>query len=425
MLTLRRSTVPLLLASLLGISTARADDPPSSLINQLTPAGITPTASYNGDAADNLSGGHRRGAIYNSTLHIQLAFDLDQLAGMPGLSGYLDGLWINGGQPSKRVGDVQNVSNLGAPGALRLYEGWLQYNTPDKRASLLAGRYDLNTEFYHLLSAGILLNGSFGIGAELAFSGFGDPSIYPDTSVGARAAFKPTPNSIVRAAVLDAAPLDRIHDSPAPFNPHNGALLIAEATLLAPQATADPATGQTFAVGRVATPTPYDSKISVGAWYYTGDFNTFSATGPNGPYSRHHGEGGGYLLLDRLLYQPAARPDLRLSGFIQLGFAQPIVSRVATYLGAGLALNDFLPDRTSDQLSIGMAMARNGSNFLSAERRAGANFYAAETALELTYLAQVKSWLTMQPDLQYVIHPSAEANLRNATVAQLRFVMTY
>lgn len=424
MLTLRPCAAASLLVAMLGIGNARADESPPTLINRLTPDGVTPTASYNGDLADNLSGGRRRGAAYNDTLHIQLGLDLDRIAGLPGLSGYVDGLWINGGQPSKLVGDTQTVSGLGAPPALRVYEAWLQYNTPDKRVSLLAGRYDLNTELYHLSSAGVLLNGSFGIGAELAQSGFGDPSIYPDTSLAARAAFKPTPNTIVRAAILDAAPLDRINDTPRPFNPHNGVLLIAEATLLAPQATA-PADSQEFAVGRVPSPIPYDSKMSVGAWYYTGDFKAFNTTGSTGAANRHHGEGGGYLLLDRLLYQPTTNPNLRLTGFLQLGFAQPAVSRFATYLGAGLTLIGFLPARTADQLTIGMAMARNGSPYLSAQRKAGLSPTAAETALELGYLAQVKSWLTMEPDVQYVIHPNTNPSLQNATVAQLRFVMTY
>lgn len=423
MLTRRRAAA-LLLAAMLGAGNARADDSPSTLIDRLTPAGVTPTASYNGDIADNLSGGRRRGVAYSGTLHIQLGLDLDQLAGLSGLSAYVDGLWINGGQPSKRVGDAQSVSSLGAPPALRVYEAWLQYNTPDKRASLLAGRYDLNTEFYRLLSAGVLLNGSFGIGAELAQSGFGAPSIYPDTSLAVRAAFKPTPNTIVRAAILDAAPLDQIHGTPRPFNPHNGALLITEATLYAPQATA-PADSQGFAVGRVANPTPYDSKMSMGAWYYTGDFSTFDTAGPTGAVNRHHGQAGGYLLLDRLLHQSTVHPDLRLTGFLQLGFAQPIVSRFATYLGAGLVLSGFLPSRTADQLAFGMAMARNGSPYVAAQRKAGSPVNAAETALELCYLAQIKSWLTMEPDVQYVIHPNTDPGLQNATVAQLRFVMTY
>jgi hypothetical protein len=29
---------------------------------------------------------------------------------------------------------------------------------------------------------------------------------------------------------------------------------------------------------------------------------------------------------------------------------------------------------------------------------------AAETVIELSYLAQIASWLAMQPDLRYVIH---------------------
>jgi porin len=50
---------------------------------------------------------------------------------------------------------------------------------------------------------------------------------------------------------------------------------------------------------------------------------------------------------------------------------------------------------------------------------------AAETSVELTWLAPVTAWLALQPDLQYVIHPDTETRLHNATVAQLRFELTF
>jgi porin len=49
----------------------------------------------------------------------------------------------------------------------------------------------------------------------------------------------------------------------------------------------------------------------------------------------------------------------------------------------------------------------------------------AETTWELSYLDQVKSWLTLEPDLQFVNHPDADAALRNALVLQLRSEITF
>jgi porin len=49
----------------------------------------------------------------------------------------------------------------------------------------------------------------------------------------------------------------------------------------------------------------------------------------------------------------------------------------------------------------------------------------AEIAIELSYLAQVAPWLAVQPDLQYVIYPNTDPNLRNAMVAQFRIEMSF
>ena len=50
---------------------------------------------------------------------------------------------------------------------------------------------------------------------------------------------------------------------------------------------------------------------------------------------------------------------------------------------------------------------------------------AGETTLELIYLAQISSWLSVQPDVQYVIHPRGTRLLRNATVLGLRVAISH
>jgi len=50
---------------------------------------------------------------------------------------------------------------------------------------------------------------------------------------------------------------------------------------------------------------------------------------------------------------------------------------------------------------------------------------SAETAIELTYLVQVSSWLAIQPDLQYVVTPNTTPTLPNAWAFQVRFEMSF
>jgi porin len=401
---------------------------PLGLAGWLTKNGLAPTLTYEGDAAANVSGGERRGSTYGSDLHVQLMVDGGRLAGMPGFSAYLDGLWITGGQPSRLAGDAQGVSNIEAPHAVRLYEAWMQYNFPGNVWSILAGRYDLNTEFYRLSSAGLFLSSSFGIGPEFGLSGFGGPSVYPDTAAGVRLAYKPGPNSVLRAAILDGAPVDRENGTPSPFDQHDGVLLAAEAAWLTRPGASDqggdqPVNGR-FRIGRHGTPLPYDDKIAVGAWYYTARFDDLAPIASVGRPLRS-GEEGGYLLMDRLLFQPGDDPARRLSGFVQIGVANGAADRFGTYIGVGLALSGAFSNRPDDEMGLAMAMARNGSSYLDAQRRAGSGVDAAETAVELTYLAPVASWFAIQPDVQYVIHPDTNPRLHGATVLQMRFELTF
>src|SRR5207244_167478 len=173
------------------------------------------------------------------------------------------GLAIHGGHPSGLVGDAQGVSNLEARASWQLYEAWFQQNLLENRLSVLVGRYDLNSEFYRLQSATLFLNSSFGVGPEFSQSGRGGPSIFPDTSVGVRLAFKPTRDVVFRAAVLDGAPVDRPDGTQRVFAKGDGVLLVGEAAFLNRPAPEGRPLGSRFAVERGDGLRPYDVKLAV------------------------------------------------------------------------------------------------------------------------------------------------------------------
>ncbi len=391
----------------------------------LTQWGITPTIMYDGDIASNLAGGVRRGTTYLGNVHFQLSLDGDRLLGWPGVSVFLDGLGIHGGQPSRFVGDAQGVSNIAGPTGFKLYEAWVQYNFLGARLSALGGLYDLNSEFYRLQSAGLFLNSSFGIGPEFAQSGTAGPSIFPDTSVGLRLAYKPAPDTVLRGAVLDGVPLNRPDASTGAFERGDGLLLVGEAAFLERPAQSPQPMGPRFRIGRASGLPPYDDKLAIGAWYYTAKFSDQSEISPDGHPAQHRGSGGAYLIADRLLFQAADNPARRLNAFLQAGIGDERVDRFGSYIGAGLAAAGFVPSRANDEMGFAVAAGRNGSHYVSAQTQQGAAVNGAEVALELTYLAQITDWLALQPDAQYVIHPNTDPALKNALVFQFQFEMSF
>ena len=389
------------------------------------PSAFKPGLVYDGAAFANLDGGVRRGGTYSSNLNLQLNVDGGALFGWSDTIAYLDALWLQGGLPSSFVGDAQGVSSISAPNTVKVYEAWVQKNFLENQFSVLAGLYDLNSEFYRLQSAGLFLNSSFGIGPEFAQSGVEGPSIFPDTSVGVRFAFKRAEGIVVRAAVLDGVPLDRPNGSRGIFESGDGALIVGEIAFLdRPQISTRPASGR-LRIGRQAMLGEYDAKVAIGGWHYTAIFNDLSETQPNGQPVQHRGSSGFYVLADQLLYRNPDQPDRKLTGFVQGGVGDYRVDRFGAYLGTGLTAVSVLPGRPTDELGLALAYARNGSHYMSAQLTQGLPVTRAEKTIELTYLIQANSWLAFQPDLQYVITPNTTPAIPNAFAFQLRIEMSF
>ena len=397
----------------------------NSLQTQLNNRGIQFNIRYDGEGFSDISGGTRRGATYLGNMNLQLTVDTQGLVGWPGATVFVYGLGVHGGLPSTTfVGDAQGVSNIEAPAGWRLEEAWVQQNLFGNRFSMLIGRYDLNSEFYRLQSASLFLNSSFGIGPEFAQSGLEGPSIFPNTSVGARFAIKPIEEIVFRTAVLDGVPVDRSNGTREIFAKDDGVLVVTEAAYLyRPLGSERPRTRE-FRIGRNCCGT-YTGKLALGAWYYSATFDDLTKVHPDGQPVRRHGNRGFYLLADGTVYQDTMHPDRQITLFGQLGIGDPRVNRFAYYTGGGLTFSGLIPGRNQDEFGIAVAAAHNGNPFIEAQRSQGIRERRSETTLELTYLAQFGSHLAVQPDLQFVMNPNTDPAIKNAVVFMLRFEVSF
>jgi porin len=379
------------------------------------------TASYASDAIANVQGGLRRASTYVDETSVQLTFDLARIVRWPGATVFVSGMRTHGGEPSDIVGDLQGTSNLAAPPLLRIEEAWLQQNFASNRLSLLAGRYDLNSEFYRPQSAALFLNASFELGPELSQSGWSGPSTSPQTSFGVRFAVKPSPNVVWRTFV---AP-QRVPGG-APPDASGGSLFASELALLQRPSTSTEPRRARFHIGR-GRARLYSAKLAVGGWYYSGRFPALADTTSDGAAVLIHGAGGAYLLGDLSFWRqhvvvPVDTASARtLSIFLQLGAGDGRVWQTARYVGTGVTLTGTLPGRNDDELGLALASAQNGADW--AQSQIGAA--PSEVAWELSYLAQVAGWLAVQPDVQYVVHPGATHTLSNALVLALRVELSH
>jgi porin len=381
-------------AALLPVATphvaAAADEP--------APA-VQLEAAYVGDAFRNARGGLAIGDAYLDNLDLMATLDGERALGVPGLTLHGHVVHSNGRAFSGRwVGDAQGVSNIEGVDTWRLYEFWGELRFGAAGATTLrAGLYDLNSEFDSIDTARLFLHASHGLGPELGFSGENGPSTFPVTSLalrlqgGAEAWYW-------RLAAFDAVPgaPGRPDRTSFRLGEGDGALLVGE-------------------VGRAVGPF---RKLAVGAWNYSAAFAAIGEVDALGDATRARGNGGYYAIAEASLVESGR---LNVGGWVRAGRAEDRFNRFEDYLGLGVSAAGLVPGRPDDQLGFAIASVGAGAPWRGEMALAGAATRARETTLELAWRVPVAGWLTLQPDLQYVIHPGFDAALDAAFVAGLRF----
>jgi porin len=355
-------------------------------------------ATYTGEGWSNLEGGRRRGERYLELAELALGSTGDAALGVAGLSLFGRVQYINGaGVSADLLGDTQTASNIEGHQGLRVFELWAQWSASDpETASVRFGLYDLASEFDSAPSGALFLHSSQGTGADIAQTGLNGPSIFPTTGLSVRADLGLAEEWRLRGAILDGVPgdLQRPRRTIIRLDAREGALLIAE----------------------LARDTQAAGKFALGVWHYTARFDDLTRRNTDGRAVRRRDNRGIYALLDRPLSSMDESGRPRWSGYLRAGLANSAINAYGSYFGAGLILSPIASPQRNDQLGISVAHARFGSPY-----RRAALAGSAETALELTWRWPVNEWLTVQPDLQYIINPGSDSSLRDAIAVGLRF----
>lgn len=392
--------------------------------SKLADRGIHVEGNYVGDVFANLTGGLNKDVEYLDNIEMKLLLDMQKIIGWRDSRIFIYGLSNNGGSISADVGDVQGVDNIETASTFNLFEVWAQQNLFADCLSILAGLYDVNSEFDVMQSAGLFINSSHGIGAELAASGFVGPSTFPFTALSLRLKTHFNRALYLQAVMTDGVPGD-------PHNSDHNAIVIRkdEGAFLATElgwykfVEDDSGVGKTGVetrtrrkhVGR-EVPADYDFKLAVGVWGYTSNFQSLRReTSSEIPTLTK--DKGVYALVDwRSYHEPQDRAQ-GLSIFLRLGFAEDDASFFNFYGGAGLVYTGLLPQRSEDQIGLALAFAHNSSYMKSVSSQPLDDM---EAIIEVTCRTQLTPWLAFQPDLQYVINPGTMPVLQNTLVVGAR-----
>jgi porin len=358
--------------------------------------GIDLGARYTAGFWSNLRGGFQTGTRYEGFAQWWIETDLDALLGWKGGSFDINWYSYHGGQPSlDLVGPfpTQTVSGWEAEVSVRFYEILLRQTWGDGRFVFKAGQLAADTDFFVSESADALLNGSFGflgLGRSREIAPF-YPLAAPGAYFRARAGDQ---RWEVHAGVYSADPgPDESSNFGFDWSFQNGAFFLGE-------------------LGTRRSPHGLPGRYAVGVAGTTAEVEDFQSGGSVG------GAYAFYALVDQLIVEAApTRPGL---GVFARGASVPQEDRALLhwYVDFGFKLTRPLRGRNQDILSLGFAYARFSDDYVTSLRAAGMNVSRRESVLELTYLAQVTGWLTLQPDLQFFFDP--HFSRRDATVLGLR-----
>jgi porin len=362
----------------------------------------------------NVSGGGRQGVSYNGITVAKLDLNLDKLFGWSGGELFTSAFDIHGHGPSRSFLDNQQlVSNIEARPSVKLYDLWLDQSLLDKKLSIRVGQEGANDEMMVTAYGGLFINSSFGFpGMPASDLPSGGPN-YPLATPFARAIYKLSDQVTLVGAVFT--------DNPAPLGPgdpqvrdRNGtAFVLNDHTL---------GFGELWYSPDKGAPKDLPTTYKIGAWYSSDNFNDqrFDNTGgllasptSTGKPLSHTGDWAIYGIVDQMVWQQPDSKDRGIGVFAQV-MGGPSDRNLANLFAEG-GINWFgpLPQRSHDVVGLAVAYlgispaARAFSNDLLAFGRATSTYASNETVIEATYEAPVTNWLTLQPDLQYVINPNA------------------
>jgi porin len=344
---------------------------------RLAEDGLTIAAGTYFDASNNLVGGlNRSDTVTRQYTDLDITFTTDKLLHYNGgmfFFNFLDHQGSNGS--TKLTGDIQGFDNQDAPGGGQVYQLFYQQTFADQHVRVKVGRIDLASSY----------------GYSPAITSF---PTYPDPPLAADIFWTPSDHWYLSGGIAASNRSDRfgiLWGKPQVVRPNNGGAFVVTEL------------GRKWTVGTDQLP----GRLTIGGYYHTGTF-------PRQDRGEQTGAAGGYAVFDQTLWQTKDNRSIGL--FAQYGNGDGNVNAMNHHLGAGMQWTGPIPSRATDVLGL-------GSSYVHLSDR-GAFAESFELDVEGFYKLQLTPWFNVQPDLQYILHPSGRQR-SDALVASLRLELDF
>jgi porin len=337
---------------------------------------------------------HRKSGRLSGSYDLEIAADLEQLAGIPGLGLFVHG---EGGWPDAEgidetmVGSVFGV-NADAIGdrSLDVVEALFEWSLSDGRLVLMAGKMDFagvfDTSEYANDEASQFLNGAL----------VNNPTIpLPDYCLGMIATVQVTEAWHVSVGAGDAQADGRETGFHTAFHGQDFFFYAVEA-------------GVRTELGSSGGRLPGNARL--GLWY---DPQPRACSESEREYRDDHGY---YASVDQMLLKENDDPQdsQGLGVFGRYGWADGRCNDIPCFWSLGFQYQGLLAGRDEDVLGLGFAQGVFTDE-------ASVPFTAdSESVLELYYGVLVRPWATISPGIQYISHPGGDRDVGDATVLGVR-----
>jgi porin len=381
----------------------------AGLRTELRRLGIAPTASHTIQLMGNPGGGESRGFTYAGTLQASVLWDLDKLLRLPGLSFNVGAAWSTGKNLSADyIGNtftVQSAYTAPSNGTnnLTLGQMYLQQRLLNNSLVFAAGRLSPTNTFATMPVLTNYLN--VGINPVPDALGINDPTFTaypPGVEWGAQAIYNITPAFQVAAGV---------------FNTNQSSALGGKGglnfTLQQGNRGALSVIQLNYFLNHAPGETGMPGQYSFGGFY---DSNKFSDL--RNANSTKSGIYSIYAMFQQMVYgDGGAGSQKGLTVWGETAIApKSRVNTMSYFFGAGLNYQGLIPGRDDDMASAGVICGSFSRYVPSA---------TAETVIEANYQINLNRWLSITPDLQYIVRPNGSTAIKNAFVLGTQLAIVF
>jgi porin len=395
---------------------------------RLSERGIHYGFIYTGEALGNVSGGIRRGAIYEGKLEGYLGLDLQKLLGLKGLGFYANAFQIHGtgGMQRDNVGNIITISNIEALPTTRLSELWLEQKFFQDKASIRFGQLAADTEFFFSNTSRFFINDDWPTIAAANLPN-GGPA-YPLSTPGVRLKIQPNPDFTFLIALFNGDPGDQ-----ATQDRYGLALRMRDPPFVISE--------MQFRYNQEKDARGLVGSLKIGAWTHFGRFadQRFDSIGlslaspaSSGIAAMLRGDFGVYGVIDQQIYRrPGGGAEEGIAVFSRISASPADRNLVDFYMDGGILFSGMIAARANDKFGASVIFAKISDRARALDLDTIAftgmpqpvrNF---EATLELSYGIQITPDWLLQPIFQYTFHPSGGVPNPNAPGTAIKGAATF